>query len=537
MAVTADTAPETRPGERTTRGRLVDALFAPTDIAILVYFRMLFGVLVAWRCVDQLLHHYVAHLEQADVLFKFWPFTFVKLIPAPLMYGLELALFVAGIFMVVGLYYRASAIVIFVGMTYLFLLDEAAYFNHMYLVCLIAFLMIFLPANRRWSLDTRFDPSLRRGEVPAWAVWLLRFQIAVPYFFGGIAKLNADWFKGQPLHSMLLNNRDFPLLGHFFTNHVVFDFLNWAALLLDLLVIFALLNRYTRVPAYMAVIAFHLMNSRFFPIDIFPWMMIGSTAMFFPADWPRRVMNDARTRPWPRRFRRFVIGFVVVAALAVYIPRPFAPINPLIGGIAGGVVGYYFEIPPRRKRRASVPRPVVSPRKKLVVGLLAAWVAFQVLFPLRHFLTGGNVLWDEDGERFAWYMLLRDKYGATTFVLRNPLTGNTQDADPNDFLFPNQVTSLTGNPDLTVQFAHYLSHRAQRELNLPVRPQVFVRTNISLGLRPPQEFIDPKVDLARVKRPLIGPPKWIVPLRPLHSRVPQTPSPSDANKSSSASAG
>src|SRR6266568_1386209 len=204
-------------------------------------------MLIAWHAVRDLMHNYIASLLHANVLFTYWPFTFVKLMPSPLMYGVEVMLVVAGVFMAIGLYYRLSAIAIFVGTTYLFLLDEGQYLNHIYLVCLIAFLMIFLPANRRLSLDVRFDPSLRREEVPAWTLWLLRFQIAVPYFFGGIAKLNADWFRGQPLHSMLAVHRDFPLLGQYFSNRWFFDALNWGALLIDLLVVLLLLNRYTRV--------------------------------------------------------------------------------------------------------------------------------------------------------------------------------------------------------------------------------------------------------------------------------------------------
>src|SRR5207237_4545043 len=215
----------------------------------------------------------------------------------------------------------------------------------------------------------RCAPSIRRDEVPAWTGWLLRFQIRVVYFFGGIAKLNADWFHGEPLRSVLLSNRDFPLLGHLvFTNHVFVDVFNWGALLLDLLVVFLLLNRYTRVPAYVAAITFHLMNARFFMIGIFPWLMIAGTAVFFPPDWPRRIVNDARTRPWPRRFWRFIIGFVVVAALALYLPKTHAPIDPLLGGIGGGVVGYYFEIPSPRRRSAAVTSAIASPWRKLVVG-------------------------------------------------------------------------------------------------------------------------------------------------------------------------
>jgi hypothetical protein len=534
VAVTVDAAPRT---EVSKQRRLVDALFAPTDIAILVYFRVVFGTLVAWHAVHDLQQHHVAYWLHATVLFNYWPFTFVKPLPSILMYSAVAALILAGVSLAVGLFYRASAIVVFVCVSYFFLLDQGEYLNHMYLVCLIAFLMIFLPANRRWSLDARFDPSIRRDDVPAWTVWLLRFQIAVPYLFGGIAKLNADWFRGEPLRSVLLNHRDFPVLGHFFTNHVFFEFLNWGALALDFLVVFLLLNRYTRVPAYMAAIAFHLMNARFFHIDIFPWMMIAATAIFFPADWPRRVVNDFRAKPWPGRLWRFIVGFLVVAALSIYLPTTHAPIDPLLGGIGGGVVGYFFELPTRRREsRAKVPA-VASPRSRVVVGLLAAWVAFQVLLPLRHFLIPGNVLWTEEGQRFSWYMMLRNKSGTTVFVLRNPLNGKTQDIDPADFLTPGQVLWLTGNPDLTVQFAHYLSHRARRELHLPTNPQVFVRTMISLNLRTRQLFIDPNVDLAAVKRPLIGHQKWIVAMKPLTSRSRQAPARRDLNRSASASAG
>ncbi|MBV8303032.1 MAG: HTTM domain-containing protein, partial [Acidimicrobiia bacterium] len=337
--------------------------------------------------------------------------------------------------------------------------------------------------------------------------------------------------------TVLLNHRNFPLLGHFFSNHLFFDFLNWGTLLLDLLVVFALLNRYTRVPAYMAVIVFHLMNARFFNIDIFPWMMIASTAIFFPADWPRRLVNDARTSPRPRRFWRFVVGFVVVAALALYIPTRHAPIDPLLGGIGGGVVGYFFEIPRRRTGRRALAPTARSPRQRLVAGLLAAWVVVQLLVPLRHFLTPGNVLWTEHGERFSWYMMLRNKSGTTTFVVRDPLTGRTTEVRPADFLTPTQLVRFTGDPDLIVQFAHYLSAKAQRDLHLAVRPQVFARTDISLDLSPRQVFVDPNVDLARIQRPLSGRQTWILPMRPLGSGSHEAPSDSDLNKSASNSAG
>jgi len=534
VAATVGVDPRTDASEQ---HKLVDALFAPTDIAVLVYFRVVFGVLIAWHAVHDLLGHHVPRVLHAPVLFTYWPFTFVKPLPGPLLYGVEYLLVIAGAFVAVGLYYRVSAALVFAGVTYLFLLDAGEYLNHLYLVGLFAFLMIFLPANRQWSLDALFDPSIRRDVVPAWTVWLLRFQVGVPYFFGGIAKLNADWFRGEPLRTMLLEHRNFPLIGHFFTNSALVHFFVWGTVVLELVGVFLLLNRYTRVPAYVAFIVFHLMNARFFHIDIFPWMMIAATAVFFPADWPRRVVTDFRTRPWPRRLWRFVIGFVIVAALSIYLPTTHAPIDPLLGGIGGGVAGYYLEWP-RERRETHVARAApLSRHGRIVVGLLAAWVALQVLVPLRHFAIPGNVYWTGEGQEFSWHMMLKNRTGTTVFVLRNPANGETQDIDPGDYLSYNQVLSMTGNADLTVQFAHYLSDRAQRDLHLPTKPQVFVRTMISLNLRPAQQFIDPHLDLARVQRPLIGHQSWITALRPRRPHSHDQHSTKELNRSASASAG
>ena len=72
---------------------------------------------------------------------------------------------------------------------------------------------------------------------------------------------------------------------------------------------------------------------------------------------------------------------------------------------------------------------------------------------------------------------------------------------------------------------------------MSVKPQVFAHTMASLHLRPLQPFIDPNVDLARVKRPLLGGEKWIIPLRPVTSGPHQAPSGDELNKSASASAG
>lgn len=106
------------------------------------------------------------------------------------LHWIALGVFATGVML--GAWYRVSAALLFVGLTYVFLLDQAHYLNHFYLVTLISFLMVFIPAHRCFSLDALRKPELSSGMVPTWSIWLLRFQIGVPYFFGGVAKLNVD---------------------------------------------------------------------------------------------------------------------------------------------------------------------------------------------------------------------------------------------------------------------------------------------------------------------------------------------------------
>ena len=84
-----------------------------------------------------------------------------------------------------------AATLFFAGFTYVFLLDKANYLNHFYLIALISFVMILVPAHRSFSVDARINPALRSSTVPAWALWLVRFQVGIAYFYAGIAKLNS----------------------------------------------------------------------------------------------------------------------------------------------------------------------------------------------------------------------------------------------------------------------------------------------------------------------------------------------------------
>ena len=148
--------------------------------------------------------------------------------------------------------------------------------------------MCFLPAERAFSVDALLRRKIRSDVVPAWTLWLLRAQVGIPYFYGGIAKLNSDWIHGgEPMRTWLRPLAKCQVGPIFTADWVVYGFVI-GGLLLDLLVVPLLLWRRTRLFAFAAAVVFNLINAVIFDIGIFPWLMLGALLIFFPPDLMRR---------------------------------------------------------------------------------------------------------------------------------------------------------------------------------------------------------------------------------------------------------
>src|ERR1700738_3241132 len=156
------------------RARVLDRALARVDIASLVFFRIAFGSLMVWEVGRYLSHHWIAqYWIEPRFSFKYYGFSWVHPWPGNGLYIHWAALGVLALFIAVGFLYRLSAALFFVGYTYTFLLDQASYVNHTYLICLFSFLLIFVPANRALSIDAWLNPRLRSEVAPAWTLWLL----------------------------------------------------------------------------------------------------------------------------------------------------------------------------------------------------------------------------------------------------------------------------------------------------------------------------------------------------------------------------
>lgn len=489
------------------RPPLARALTAPVDGAWLVFLRVAFGLLMLWHAASYLAAGRVRRFWiEPEFHFRFPGFGWVEPWPGEGMIAHFVALGILATFVAVGFLYRLSAALFCLGFTYVFLLEQARYQNHTYLICLLSFLAIFLPAHRRASVDALLRPAIRSRTVPSWTLWLLRFQVGVPYFFGGVAKLNGDWLRGEPLREWMARETEFPLLGPWLGEEWAIYGFSYAGLVLDLVAVPALLCRRTRTSAFLVLALFHVCNSRLFTLGVFPWLMIALTTVFLEPDWPRRIARELAPRP-TRRGWAIVLASLAGAALALAVQREPNVAAATGGALAGAVVAAQVG------RREDHPESFggAPARRPLLVGL-GAWALFQVLMPLRHFVIPGKVAWTAEGQRFAWHMKLNDTDGEVLFHVIDPRDGTRVVVDPRDVLAPWQTGRMDGRPHMIRQFARHLAAQAAREGRGDV--EVRVEARLSLNNRPAQLLIDPEVDLARAPAsPALGHAPWIVPLQ------------------------
>lgn len=150
------------------------------------------------------------------------------------------------------------------------------------------------------------------------------------------------------------------------------------------------------------------------------------------------------------------------------------------------------------------------PWRRVVIVLLALWIASQILIPMRHHLYPGDTSWTEQGHRFAWQMKLRDKRSLAEFVVRDPATARIWIINNREFLTRRQIRKMSSRPDMILQFAHHIAEEWRRRHGIDA-PIVNAIVWSSLNGRPPDLLIDPNRNLAAVPRSL-APADWISPL-------------------------
>ena len=98
-------------------------------------FGVLFGALMLWEVGRYFSHNWIElYYIEPKFHFTYYGFSWVRPWPGEWMHVHFLALGVLAVLILVGLCYRIAAALFFLGFTYVFLLDQARYLNHFYLV-------------------------------------------------------------------------------------------------------------------------------------------------------------------------------------------------------------------------------------------------------------------------------------------------------------------------------------------------------------------------------------------------------------------
>ncbi|MEE8142081.1 MAG: HTTM domain-containing protein [Planctomycetota bacterium] len=388
--------------------RFRDDLFQPVDIAPLVFFRVAFAAML----VIEMLRYVIPGSTGVSWVQQFWilprlhfayeGFEWIRPWPGLGMNIHFLAVGGVALLVLLGFWYRVSAVLLFLGFSTIFLMDKTLYLNHFYLYCLLSFLLMFLPAGRAFSLDSRRNPSIRSTTAPAWTLWILWAQIGLVYFYGGVAKLDADWLQGAPVRAMLADRSEAPLVGPYVQESWLIYLVTYGGLFLDLLVTPFLLWRKTRRYAFAAAVAFHVTNSWLFSIGTFPWVMIVATMLFLPE--PLRRLLDWLRPDSQRQLHKSAL---------------LADPSPL--------------------------------RRRVTLAFLALYLAIQVVVPLRHHWYPGYTSWTERGHRFSWRMMLRHKEPVIQLLdlrLIDPASGQSWEVDPEQYLSAEEVRRSTTDPKL-----------------------------------------------------------------------------------------
>lgn len=456
-----------------TEQRLARWLRAPHDGAAIAVFRIALGLIVAVSAVRFLVHGWVDLFFVAPRFrFHYYGLGWLPAASPALLHGLFVAVAVLGLLVALGCFYRAALALLLPIFTYLQAYDVSNYLNHYYLVVLLLALLFVVPAARVWSVDAWRRPG--PGFVPAWCTYLLRFQIGVVYVYAGLAKLGADWLlHAQPLNIWLYARTSLPgvpsAIAALFDQRFVAYAASWAGFLFDTTVVAFLLARRTRVYAYLVVVAFHTATFLLFPIGMFPFIMTAAALIFFDPAWPRRLLA---------RLGR-------VAQVGAGAPPPV----------------------------------VVAPLRRWALGLAGAYVVLQVLVPLRAHAYGGNVLWHEQGMRFSWRVMAREKNGSVEFLVREKATGRERVVPAHQYLTPIQEREMAVQPDLILQLAHQIARDFAARGAGPVEVRADARA--SLNGRPAARLVDESVDLA-AEQDGLGNKPWILPApttAPIHLKA------------------
>lgn len=426
--------------------KLREILFKEVSPEPLAFFRIVFGLLMTFSTIRYISKGWINEFYvQPAHYFKYPYFHWVENPGEIGMYILFGTLLLSSILITIGYKYRIAAIAFLLSFLYIELIDITYYLNHYYFVSLVAFIMVFLPAEKCFSVD-----ALQKGEtesVANWTILIIKYQVAVVYIFAGIAKLNHDWLiDAMPLAIWLPANTHLPLVGGLLKLKITAYVFSWFGAFYDLFIVFFLIYPKTRKIAYFFVIVFHLSTLALFNIGVFPYVMIALTTIYFDKSFQINAIK--KLKKW---------------------------------------FGYKTEIVTTHSYRPTM--------KSVISASILIFTIIQIAIPLRFMLYKGELFWKEEGYRFSWRVMLMEKAGTVFFTVVDKDANRRVEIVNSDYLTSNQEKQMSTQPDLILQFVKIIEEDYANKgiTNVAIYADSFVKLNGHFSKR----YIDDKVDLTK----------------------------------------
>jgi len=435
--------------------KIVPYLLEPQSVLSMALLRIALGVCVMFQAYRKGARVFSGTAEQDGLAFVYQLFEWVKYSPDQAEL-LAFCWFVSGLAFAAGFMFRVTAPICTLLTIYQFLISPEAYLNHEYMAVIFLLLMSVGPSHHRLSIDRliwRFP-----GFAPRYHLLTLRIQTEIILVYAGLVKINADWLQLQPLSNWLIDLQDLFFLGSLWNQQWAVAVGAYGIILLHVFGAPLLFFRRTRLWIFLLYIPFHLTNAMIFLIDIFPWMTIAATTLFFEPDWPGRVLAAVSARI--RQVRDW--SYHAIEQTAV-MHQP--------GRLDLMLLSFY-----------------------------TLWLFMQIVIPTRPMLYPGPVAWTGEGHRFSWRMMLDRKTCPTMlFVITDQNSQVFFVVNPKTLMFTPKVERICREPDHILRLAHQIRERHIEDFHLPENTRIYAVIMKSVNYRAASLYADPTVDLGQEK--------------------------------------
>lgn len=429
-------------------------LFKQIDNTGLSLFRVFFGLLITLEAFGAIATGWVRRVLVApDFTFNFIGFDFLQVFVGEGMYFYFALMGIFGIFVMLGYKYRLAMFSYALLWTTVYLMQKTSYNNHYYLMVLLCWIMAFLPANKRYSLDAKFNSSFKSLSMPQWVKWTLIVQVGIVFMYGSVAKWYPDWLNGTAPGIILRSKNNYYLIGELLQQNWTHYAIAYFGIFFDLLIIPMLLWKRTRLLAFYLSLFFHLFNSIVFQIGIFPYMSIAFLLFFFTSETIQK---------------RFKLKNEIYNEYKITIPK----------------------------------------YNNILIGIFSIYFILQIALPLRHWVIQDNVLWTEEGHRMSWRMMLRSKSGTLTVRVEDKKTGVNKVYDYKALLTSKQSRSVATKPDLMWQLAQKIK---TLETKKGKDVAIYMNSKVSINGGPFHPFTNLKVDISTQEWDPFKHSNWLLP--------------------------